>query len=475
MTLPRIGLMTFGDMRQDMWENYFKQRVVPLHRQAIDFLAGLPIELQAFEDVARSREIINAQVDALRAARVEALLVHTPAWCFANEVVRAVELLGVPTVLVGNRRMETMGGVAFLAAGGALSQVGVTHMRVMRNFDGQDGVELAHRLMPLFRASATAARLRGSTFGLIGGRSLGMVTGTLDPLQWHRQFGVDVEHFDQLEIIRRAPLVDGERVGRMVSWLEENAGSVEYDDEKLTREKLEFQVRCFLATKDLAAEAHLDFLSIKCMPDLSTHYVPQCITAALMPGPYDAEGERKPVVMACEADADGALTMHIMHEISGGGSVLFMDVGYVNYDTHTLYLGNCGAMSTWFAGRSPCARDNMKAVRLCPSVRPGGGAITLFTCSPGPITLARLYRIAGDYRMAIIPGETVQLTPEEQETFRAARGHHQLPMAYVRVGVDPDTLMEEFGSNHIHGVAGIYTQELVHLCELLGVEPVVMV
>jgi len=163
--------------------------------------------------------------------------------------------------------------------------------------------------------------------------------------------------------------------------------------------------------------------------------------------------------------------MQILHEVSGGGSVLFMDVGYVNYDTKTLYLGNCGAMSTWFACRAGCARDNLQAVRLRPSIRPGGGAITNFTCSPGPMTLARLYRVGGEYRMAIIPGETVQLSPQEQEAFTKARGKHQLPMAYVRVRADLDELLSEFGSNHIHGVAGIYTEELLHLCEMLNVVP----
>jgi len=474
MPKPKIGLMTFGDFRPDMWESYFGERVTPLHAEARTFFRSLPIELHDFDEVARSRELTDSQVSALRAAGIEAIVIHTPAWTAANEIVRAVQLLDVPVLLVGNKKMETMGTVAFLAVGGAFSQVGIPHLRILDNFDGDDALDLRSRALPFFKAASVRARLWGASFGLFGGRALGMDTGTIDPIQWKQMFGIDVEQFDQLEIIRRAPLIARERVDNMIAWLENNTAGIEYDDAGLTRAKLEFQVRCYLATKDIVEEAHLDFIAVKCMPDLATHYVPQCISAAFFPGPYDAEGLKKPLMMACESDADGALTMQMLHEISGGGSVLFMDVGYIDYPTNTFYMGNCGAMSTWFARRSDDPQENLREVHLRPSVRPGGGAVTNFTSAPGPMTLARLYRKKGKYYMGIIPGEAIVLSKEQGAAFRAARGKHQLPMAYVKVSVDPDTFIAEFGSNHINAVAGSYADELVHLCHLLDIEPVLM-
>ena len=64
--------------------------------------------------------------------------------------------------------------------------------------------------MPFFRATAAKSRLMGKTFGLFGGRSLGIDTGTFDPMQWKKLFGVDTEHIDQLEIIRRAEMISDE-------------------------------------------------------------------------------------------------------------------------------------------------------------------------------------------------------------------------------------------------------------------------
>lgn len=259
-----------------------------------------------------------------------------------------------------------------------------------------------------------------------------------------------------------------------MAWMADQFASIAYDDHKLTQEKLEFQVRCYLANKDINEEKGLDFISVKCMTELSDHYVPQCISAALMPGPYDGEGAKQPCSMSCEADGDGALTMEILKEISGGGSTLFGDVSHMDADKKILYIPNCGGMCSWFAGRADDAAENLKHVELRPSVRPGGGAITYFTAAPGPITLARLYRVAGKYRMAIIPGEVIKLDEDDLAAFIEARGKHQLPTAFVQVDANLDHFVDEFGSNHISGVAGSWTSELVTLCNMLDVEPVVM-
>jgi len=111
---------------------------------------------------------------------------------------------------------------------------------------------------------------------------------------------------------------------------------------------------------------------------------------------------------------------------------------------------------------------------LRPSVRPGGGSITYFTAAPGPVTLARLYRVAGRYRMAIIPGEAVDLDDADRAAFIEARGKHQLPTAFVRVDANLDRFVDEFGSNHVSGVAGDWVRELVTLCDMLDVDAVVM-
>jgi len=379
--------------------------------------------------------------------------------------------MDLPTALVSNKHPGTHGTVGLLGTAGALSQIGFPHLRIREDFSTNRIVEKA---LPFFRAASAVSRLRGKVFGLFGGRSLGIDTGTFDPMQWRQMFEVDVEHIDQLEIIRRAELIAEEPTDEMMAWLSENVASIGYNDQGLTPDKLAFQVRCYLATKEIIEEKGLDFVAIKCMPDLTNHYVPQCLSAAFLPGPYDAQGNKEPIAMACEADGDGALTMEILKQVSGGSPVLFGDLSYINEETSTIYVPNCGAMCSWYAGRSDNPSENLSQIELRPAFRPGGGAITYFKAAPGPVTLARLYRKAGEYYMAIIPGEAVEPTPEEYEAFVKARGSHQLPIAFVKVSLDFDELINEFGSNHISGVAGTFVHELEHVCHMLNIVPVAM-
>lgn len=471
MDAPQVGLITFGDARQHEWNKVFGPLTVPRHAQAIEYLRSLPIELHTSPQVARHKDEIDAQVDKLRQAGVEVLVAHTPCWTSPNLVVRGVQRLGLPTLLLSNKSPATHGMVGFLGAAGALDQIGYRFWRVREDFE--NGETLARQLLPVIRAASAARRLNGRVFGLFGGRSLGIDTGSFDPMQWRAMFGVDVEHIDQLEIIRQADQISDEQAQQMTGWLKRSVGRVDLGQGGLTEEKLAFQARCYLATRQIIAEKGLDFVAIQCMPDLTNHFVPQCLSAALLPGPYDADGRKEPVSMACEADGDGALTMEMLKLVSGGQPVLFGDLSYIDEKKQILYIPNCGAMCSWFAARSEDPAENLRQVELRPAIRPGGGAIAYFTAAPGPVTLARLFRKSGRYQMAILTGQAVSLEPAELEAFVQARGAHQLPTAFVQVAANLERLVQVYGSNHISGVTGFYQEELVRLCELLNLEPLV--
>lgn len=471
MTKPKVALITFGDAREHEWNNLFRSLTEPRHKRIIEYFNKLPVALHSMEDVARTQEQIDAQVDQLKTQGVTAFIAHIPCWTFPNLVVRGVQRMNLPTILISNRDPGTHGTVGLLGAGGALDQIGYPHLRVRESFDAPT---LGEKVLPFVRAASAITQLRGQVFGLFGGRSLGIDTGTIDPMQWRRKFGIDVEHIDQLEIIRRAKLVGEEQTAKMVKWLEKTMGSVDYDGKKLTPEKLGFQAQCYIATREIINEKSLDFIAIQCMPDLTNLYVPQCISAALLPGSYDSDGEQKPIPMACEADGDGALTMQILNLVSGGQPTLFGDVSYLDEDNFTLYIPNCGAMCSWYAGRSPKPEENLSKIQLRPSFRPGGGATVYFKAAPGPVTLARLSRRAGEYVMTIFTGEAVEPSPEAYAEFVKARGSHQLPTMFVHTRVNFDELIDEFGSNHISGVDGRYVDELVHICKLLDIQSIIL-
>ena len=467
---PRIGLITYGDNREPEWNAVFGAMTVPRHEKLTEVLTNLPVELVGSPEVARSRDDINAQIDALLAAKVDVLVAHTPCWTSPNLVVHGVQRAGLYTVVLGNREPGTHGSVGLFGASGALKQIGYDHKTLRIDYDDPT---LAGKLLPVFRAGMVKSRLKGTVFGYFGGRSIGIDTASFDAMQWRKQFGVDAEHIDQLEIIRLAEGIEQSCIDRMRTWIEENAKEVLYNDAKLTKEKFDFQIACYLATKDIIAEKGLDFTAVKCMPELSVNYVPQCMTATFLPDTFDGEeGEKEGVVMACEADADGALTQQILKLISGGKPTFFADTSHIDNARKTLYCVNCGAMCAWYAARSDKPEENLAAITIKQSVRPGGAGISFFWAAPGPMQLARLYREDGKYKMAIIPTEAYEPTQEMVDEFIAARGPHQLPTMFTKMDYDIDAFVEEYGSNHISGVAGNYTEELLEVCRMLGVEPV---
>ena len=62
--------------------------------------------------------------------------------------------------------------------------------------------------------------------------------------------------------------------------------------------------------------------------------------------PYDWNGSKEPIVMACEADSDGALTMQILKLISGYPSVL-LDIRSYDARNEIYVCCNCGALPSW--------------------------------------------------------------------------------------------------------------------------------
>ena len=251
-------------------------------------------------------------------------------------------------------------------------------------------------------------------------------------MQWRSLFGVDAEHIDQLEIIRRAERMAAEAAEPMTAWLGANVKNIGFNGQGLTPEKLNYQARLLSRHPgDRCGEGvGLRRDQVHAGPEQQLR---AAVPLRFVPAQSLRRRRRKePVAMACEADADGALTMQVLKHVSGGVPPFFGDLSYLNESTHTLYLPNCGAVCSWYAGRSDVPAENLMHIELRPSVRPGGAAITYFKAAPGPMTLARLFRRAGKYVMAIIPGEAVAPTDEEYAAFVAARG---APIAHrVRQG-----------------------------------------
>jgi L-fucose isomerase len=326
------------------------------------------------------------------------------------------------------------------------------------------------RLAASIGAGAAAAGLRGSTFGRIGGRPMGMYTAVSNPDQWLRQFGVDVEEIDQWELVRRAPEIDGGKVTRAREWLEAHAAGVHYDGERLTPELLERQIRSYYVMRELIDEWNLDFCGIKGQPELTDNFCTMDVTEAFLNDPYDWDGPKESIVCSTEADMDAALTMQILKRLSGT-PVLFADVRHYHEDIGIWDLCNSGQHATWLAARSDDPAENLRNVHFYPEefYFPAGGASVHHLAAPGDFTFARLTRLDGRYRMHVLRGAFERFDDATNERLMRA-STYVWPHAFARLDADADELLSRYGSNHIHAIPGDHVEALRQVCRLLDVD-----
>jgi L-fucose isomerase len=449
----RLALANVADSRSD-----FLEVRRPLIQEELSSIDWLRQEYCPFEsDVLHTPESVAAFAERATSYGAQALAIHFPIWADPIFSVKLANFMDVPILLLGNNRPETSSMVGMLGAGGALDQIGRQHFRQF----GHSTETSRQQVRAFVRAATTLDQLHGQTLVLFGGRSLGIFTAVADPAQWQRIFGVDLQYVDQGEIITRAEAIPQEVVDQKVSWLLDSIGEVRFEG-PFNRKALDRQMRSYLSTKQLASEYGADFVGVKCQSELSDGYVTQCVSHMIMNGSVDADGPKPITVHACESDADGALSMQILHLISGGSSAALMDIRWYDPQSQVWTLANCGAIPAGLC--ATCADPTgLSAIRMEPHVfgRGGGGALPA-TVNPQTVTLARLCRKNGEYWMAIVLGTTLSQNGNTPIT-------PAFPKAYVRstAGID---FLKVFGSNHIHLVAGDYTEELIAFCTMAGLE-----
>jgi L-fucose/D-arabinose isomerase len=464
--MATVGLLTVSDGRPSVHHDieYFAAAVEQRIAVALEDAGHTVVRA---DNIVWTNELAVAEARRLADARPTLTIINIPVWAFPHFTMRAAVELPGPLLLFSNVDPQYPGMVGMLAAAGALDQIGRIYGRAWGDVDDP---AVRARLDAHIRAGAAVAALRGSTFGRIGGRPMGMYTAVANPDRWLHQFGVDVEEIDQWELVRRAGEIDERRVTAARGWLELHTAGVHYDGERLTPDLLERQIRSYHVMRELADEWNLDFCGIKAQPELTDHFATMDITEAFLNDPYDWEGPKQPLVCATEADMDAALTMQLLHTLTGT-PVLFADVRHYHAELGIWDLCNSGQHATWFAGRSDDPLENLRHVHLYPEdfYFPAGGASVHHLAAPGAFTFARLTRLDYRYRMQVLRGELVQFDEQTNERLMRA-STYVWPHAFARFDANADEILGRYGSNHIHAVPGDQVPALREICRLLDVD-----
>jgi L-fucose/D-arabinose isomerase len=464
--MATVGILTFSDGRA-----FVAEQVEEMNRGFQDRLKN-KLEADghrvvAGEEIVWTNEGAVREAKRLRASGCDCTIFNFAVWVFPHLPALASRFAPGPLLLFSQVNPQYPGMVGMLASAGALNQAGTPYARAFGEIE--DEATYA-RVRSFVRAASAVSTLRGQTFGLVGGRPMGMYTATADPAQWLATFGVDVEHIDQGEIVRLSADVPSAQVDSAFTWLEENIGHIHYDGKQLTPEKLQLQIRATYAMKRLIQEYRLDFSGIKAQPELTNTFCTMDVTEAFLNDPYDWDGPHEPHVCATEADMDAALTMQIF-KLLAHTPVLFADVRHYHADLNMWDLCNSGEHATYFAQRSFDPKENLPHVHFFPEhfYFPAGGASVHSLAFPGDATFARLTRRAGQYWLAIVRGEFIRYDAEQNMDLMK-QTTLEWPHAFTRFACPADEFLATYASNHIHAVYGDWVDELLAVADLLGIE-----
>lgn len=462
MSMVSLLVFTESHDREDAFRSrikFLQEELIVLHNELqglVEVFTPNPGLIRDKRDLRQAVCEIQKQVD------IGCCILYIGTFVNASDVAMAVRLINLPCILLGNKNTNTVSCVGFLAAAGAITQAGLSVKRI----DGDIRDQAIQKQISSFCAAANAKKLlSGETFGMIGGRALGISTGTADSAQWMKEFGIDITHIDQLEIVTRAKNATQDKIKQFRNWIFQRYGQVNFQANRFEEDHLEKMIRSYLAVQSMIKDYGLDFAGIKCQPEMSNGFVLQCLTIQLLNDKYDAEGPKKPFVCSCEADADGALTMEIMKHISGNKPTSLQDV-FCFEEKRIMVLANCGAGASYFAGYSSNEEENLKQVFLQPhGFGTAGGASCQFNYAPGINTLARLTRKNMKYRMLITRGLVQKRCKKDLEKYSWYR-----PTSVMEMEIDNETLSHKLESNHLLTLEGDYVKELEEFCILNSIE-----
>jgi L-fucose isomerase len=460
---PKLGILGFSDGEPEVHEQLKGFVQTTLDGIATALQASGEVEVVTGDRLVNSVELAKEESLKMVSKNVDGTIFSYGVFSFPNFSAIAAKNGKGPFLLAANLLPDWPGMVAMLASGGALHHLGIEHFRVAGDVNRK---EVLDKYLMFARCARVVGGLNGQKYGMIGGRSLGMYSAVVSMQDWQQKFGVDVEHVDQSEIVRIAETIPEEQVEKAFKWLNENVGKINYDDKRLTPEKLKTQIRHYEATRQIIERNNFDFVGVKCHYEMSRHYCTQCLGAAFFNDPYDWNGPKETTVFSCEADGDAGLTMQILKLLTGD-PVVFMDVRHYDPDYDVMVFCNCGSQSTWYATRSNDPKENLKHVTMnpCLEIYSGGGAHVNLMTKAGKATIARLNRTQGRYRMTIIPAEFVELPHEKMKETT-----EEWPHVFAKLPFDHSIFLDKFDANHCHAIYGDHVEELKMICKMLAID-----
>jgi L-fucose isomerase-like protein len=440
----RAGFVAFGSSLYD------PGRLAEISRRAELELQEAGIQLQRTDPV-WSVDHVERAVAELGAGSWDFLIASVVNWVEYRAVTRVLLAFRERPLVLYSYGGFTENGTLISPAAGAgstalrfpLERWG---FRFVYLFNGPDSPMDVEGVVRFGRAAHAARRLRTARVGLVGFNDMGLYSTAFDVTRLRGQLGPEVESVDLLELDRKMASIPADE---LAGTLARSVEGWQWVPDRPNDELLERTFRLYLATVALCRERAFDAISYKCVEGVASvlgvlHSVPSSLVATAG-YPYVDENDV------------GNLVAELALKWISGAPVTFLE----HYEHHPewMLLGVDGFIPhQLIEGPVVIKRTQL----LSEGVAHGSRMRT------GRMTLACLAETGNGYRMHIVTGEA-QVPPSWVEM-----GTQLPPWPSVRFQPDAGVrrVLDHVLSQHFAAAYGDWADELVHLCHLLDVEPV---
>jgi len=382
---------------------------------------------------------------------IDLLLIQNCTFSFGGLSLTLTEDLDVPLVIWAVPEPPFDGGVlrsnslcATMMNSSIFKKVGKDFKFI---FGAPNEQSVSNSLRRILRVIRAAKRLRNSKLALVGYRCPGFLLSTGDEFALQEVFGIKVHHIDLSEVFQETKKISISQA-RLVSKKFINGFS---NFPERLNESLEKTARVYLAFKQLKDRYNFDGIALKCWPEFPQNYgLAVCFAVSHL---ID-EG----IMVSCEADINGLVTMLIEYYLTGE-PIFFADVVAIDEGENTSLFWHCGAAPLSLADKSAdkklCFHQNLQA-----------GITVEFPLKPGVVTLSRLDTLNSTYRMFIAKGKALK-TP------MLIRGNLSNVKFESNIKEILGTLISKGFPHHYAMVYKDIKDELIEMCQLLHIEPVI--
>lgn len=446
--MTKVGFVGFGEI------NSPKDLIDTKCAEALEQVKSLGFEVLTTETVTDDPDNADVEraVKELSATAFDTLIICIAGWIPSHAVISVTSAFREKPMVLWGLAGDMKEGKVVTAA----PQAGTTALRKVfedlgykfRYIYNVIGQPVPLNKIKNFVLAATASKeLESARVGMMGYRDMKLYNTLYEGLSLKSRFGVEVEFFEMLEMVRESEKANPEETSQILAKIKKEWKFVKPIEENFLKQGIKY----YLAVRKIAEAHHFGAISLKDVDGMKKllDFPPAMIFMLLS----DEAG----LCSIPENDAMGAVTQLVVKHITGQ-SAAYLEF-YEFFETSVL-LGVPDFIPAEVV-------DGKVTVTEAAFGGISGGLLNISTMKTGRLTMARLSNRGDRYTMHICTGEGKLKAWEEAGWDDPAP---QLPSLEIFIDVPMDDFTQKISGQHYIIAYGDHSQALKDFCYLKDID-----